>query len=195
MWKFSTGLGLDYNDNVNYTQENPEGDFIFRPQMNVQMLLPVSDQNSLSLALGAGYSAYVQHPELNRTFITPNTGLSFDLYVGDFWINLHNRISITEDTYQDPSVAGTGGYSQLQNSLGLATSLGFEQDNPAVRIRPCELRFANQRQRSKLRGSTERVLRGFLRVGGLRLETGQVARRGAGRVAYHLHNAHREHAL
>ena len=162
MWKFSTGLGLDYNDNVNYTQENPEGDFIFRPQMNVQMLLPVSDQNSLSLALGAGYSAYVQHPELNRTFITPNTGLSFDLYVGDFWINLHDRISITEDTYQD---------------------------------RPCELRFANQRQRSKLRGSTERVLRGFLRVGGLRLETGQVARRGAGRVAYHLHNAHREHAL
>jgi hypothetical protein len=121
MWKFSTGLGLDYNDNVNYTQENPEGDFIFRPQMNVQMLLPVSDQNSLSLALGAGYSAYVQHPELNRTFITPNTGLSFDLYVGDFWINLHDRISITEDTYQDPSVAGTGGYSQLQNSLGLAT--------------------------------------------------------------------------
>ncbi len=101
---------------------NSQGDFIFRPQINTGMLWPVSDQNSINLALGGGYSAYVNDSQLDRAFITPGSQLSFDLYVGDFWINLHDRFSIAEDTYQDPSVAGSGNYSQLQNALGVTTS-------------------------------------------------------------------------
>jgi hypothetical protein len=86
------------------------------------MLWPVSDQNSINLALGGGYSAYVNNPRLDRAFITPGSELSFDLYVGEFWINLHDRFSITENSYQDPTVVGSGNYSQLQNALGVATA-------------------------------------------------------------------------
>jgi hypothetical protein len=117
-WNFAAGLEVDYNSNVNNTQYNPEGDFIFRPQINTRMLWPVTDKNSINLALGAGYSAYVNNQQLDQLFLTPGTGLSYDLYVGDFWINLHDRISITENSYQDPTVTGTGEYSQLQNALG-----------------------------------------------------------------------------
>ncbi len=120
-WNFGAGLGVAYNSNVDYTESNAEWDFIFSPQINTRMLWPVSDQNSINLALGGGYSAYVLHPELSRAFILPGSELSFDLYAGDFWINLHDRFSITANTYQDPTVAGTGDYSQLQNSLGVAT--------------------------------------------------------------------------
>jgi hypothetical protein len=119
-WKFGAGMGVEYNDNVNYTQNNPESDFILRPEINTLLFWPVSDRNSVNLVLGAGYSAYVQHSELSRYFITPDSGLSFDLYAGDFWINLHDRLYITENSYQDPSVAGTGDYSQLQNTLGVS---------------------------------------------------------------------------
>jgi len=120
-WNFGAGLGVAYNSNVNYTESNPEGDFIFSPQVNMRMLWPVSDQNSINLAVGGGYSAYVKDPTLDRVFITPGSELSFDLYAGDFWINLHDRFSITEYSYQNPAVAGTGNYSQLQNALGMAT--------------------------------------------------------------------------
>ena len=113
---------MDYNSNVYLTEDHPEGDLIFRPQINTRMLWPVSDQNSINLALGGGYSAYVSNPNLDRAFITPGSELSFDLYVGDFWINLHDRFSITENTYQDPTVAGSGNYSQFQNALGAATT-------------------------------------------------------------------------
>ncbi len=61
-WNFGAGLGVEYNSNVNYTETNPEGDFIFRPQINTRMLWPVSEQNSINLALGGGYSAYVKNP-------------------------------------------------------------------------------------------------------------------------------------
>ncbi|MEI6781651.1 MAG: outer membrane beta-barrel protein [Verrucomicrobiota bacterium] len=121
-WNFGTGLGIEYNSNVQNTGSNPEGDFIFRPQMNTRMRWPVSDMNSINLTLGGGYSAYVKHSELDRAFIKPGSELSFDLYVGEFWINLHDRFSITENSYQDPTVAGSGNYAQFQNALGVATT-------------------------------------------------------------------------
>jgi hypothetical protein len=120
-WKFDMGLGVDYNNNVQYVESNPESDVIFRPQINTWLVWPVSERNSISLALGAGYSAYVLNPGLSRFFITPDSDLSFDLYAGDFWINLHDRFSITENTYQDPTVVGTGDYSLLENALGMTT--------------------------------------------------------------------------
>ena len=36
-WNFGAGLGVDYNSNVNYTESNPEGDFIFRPEIRTRM--------------------------------------------------------------------------------------------------------------------------------------------------------------
>jgi hypothetical protein len=121
-WNFGTGLGLEYNSNVYNTELNPKGDFILSPQINTRMLWPVSDQNSLNLVFGGGYSSYVNNPSLDRAFITPGSELSFDLYTGDVWINLHDRFSINEYSYQDPTVVGVGNYSQLQNALGVATT-------------------------------------------------------------------------
>jgi len=120
-WNLGTGLGTQYNSNVNLTDTNPESDFIFTPQINTRMLWPVSDQNSLNLTLGAGYSAYVQNSKLDRAFITPGSALAFDLYIEDFWINLHDRFSILENPYQDPTVAGSGNYAQFQNAAGVTT--------------------------------------------------------------------------
>jgi hypothetical protein len=85
-------------------------------------LWPITDKNALNLSLGGGYSFYAQHSELDRFYITPGSELSFDLYAGDFWINLHDRFSISEDSYQDPTVTGTGNYSRLENALGVAST-------------------------------------------------------------------------
>jgi len=119
-WNFGTGLGMSYNSNVNTTESNPEGDIIFSPQINTRMLWPVSELNSINLSLSGGYSAYLKTSQNDRAFIGPGSELSFNLYTGDFWINLHDRFSITENTYQNPSVANSGNYSQFQNALGVA---------------------------------------------------------------------------
>jgi len=121
-WRFGAGLGLEYNDNVLLTHHNQLDDFIFHPQLNAQMLWSVTDKNAINLTLGAGYSAYVLHPELDRIYLAPGSELSIDLYAGDFWINLHDRFSITENSYQDPTVTGVGNYSRLENALGVAAT-------------------------------------------------------------------------
>ncbi len=123
-WNFGTGFSVQYESNINLTETNRLSDFIFTPQISTRMLWPVSDKNSINLALNVGYSTYLQHSELDRLFISPRQGseLSFDFYAGDFWINLHDRFSITEAPYQDPTVANSGNYSQFQNAAGVTTT-------------------------------------------------------------------------
>jgi len=120
-WRFTPGLGFEYNDNIDYTEDNPKSDFIVRPQLYTSLLWPVSEKNSISLDVGAGYSAYTVHSGFSRAYVTPDSELAFNLYITDFWINLHDRFSITEATYQDPTVAGTGEYSVLRNTAGVTT--------------------------------------------------------------------------
>jgi hypothetical protein len=121
-WNFTAALDLEGNDNIRFDARNPQGDLTARPQLNSQMDWRLSDRNGLNLAVAAGYSAYLQHPELNRFFVAPGSELALDFYAGDFWINLHERLSITKNAYQDPTVLGTADYSQLQNSAGLTTT-------------------------------------------------------------------------
>jgi hypothetical protein len=111
---------MEYNDNVNYTPDNTVSDVVFRPEVTLAVLWPITDKNTLSLHGGGGYAAYVENPGLSRFYLTPGTELSFDLYVGDFWINFHDRLTVTEDAYQDPTLVGVGNYSRLENALGIS---------------------------------------------------------------------------
>jgi hypothetical protein len=86
------------------------------------MRWPVSEVNTMNLSLGAGYAIYAAHPEYDRPFVTPGSELSFDLYVGDFWINLHDRFSIIENGYLDPTVTGIGDYERLDNAAGFTAT-------------------------------------------------------------------------
>jgi len=158
-WRFGSGLGVEYNDNVRYT-EGKIDDFIIRPGISAQMLLPVSDQNSINLKVSGGYSAYVENTGLSQFFINPGSELSFDIYAGDFWINLHDRFSINQYGYEDPTVAGTGDYARLENAAGLTTiwdlnkaivRVGYDHqdfvslsgDSPSIRDGSAEVVFAS----------------------------------------------------
>jgi hypothetical protein len=137
-WRFASALGLEYNDNVRL-QQNGEGDFIIRPALNTQFHWPITVNNSLDATLGVGYSEYLQHPDLSQFFLTPGSGISFDIYAGDFKINLHDRASISEYAYQNAGVSGGNrDLISLENTAGINTlwdldrtlaNLGFDHNN------------------------------------------------------------------
>ncbi len=194
-WNFGAGLGVDYNSNVNYTESNPEGDFIFRPEIRTRMQWPVSEENSINLALGAGYSAYVQHSDLDRLYILPGTELSFDLYLSELWINLHDRFSITEYSYQNPGVAGSGDYSQLQNALGFTTVWDLNQGVARVGYDHVNYETISGGSSGTYAGQPSGYSEVFSASAGYYLKPGTLAGIGAGLVAHHLHHAHHQHAL
>ncbi len=102
-WRFELqSLGLQYNDNVLLGQVGRQGDFIISPSLDARFRWPISDKQSLNLTLGAGYWVYAQHPALDRFFISPNSEVSFDVYAGDFLIQLARPVLDHPEYIQRP---------------------------------------------------------------------------------------------
>jgi hypothetical protein len=131
-------LGLDWNDNVNIVRTNALQDFILSPLLQLNLSYPITQNNLLSLNVGVGYEKYLDHDQYSTWFLQSGTELSFDIYVKDFWFNLHDRVSYVQDTSQQPALAGTASYATLNNTAGLSVtwdlnkvtlSAGYDHEN------------------------------------------------------------------
>ena len=120
----SPSLGVDYNDNIDLAERNAEDDFIFRPMLNATMSYPVTQQNLLMLNVGIGYDDYLENNRYDTWRLTTGTQLSFDMFIKDFRINLHDYASYSRDASQEASVGGrgSGDLARLNNTIGILAS-------------------------------------------------------------------------
>jgi hypothetical protein len=122
-----SGASVQYNDNVRLRSGAAGGggapdDFIFVPSVSTQLHYPVTQHNSLDLSITAGYTTYLQHSELNQFYVNPGSGLTFNIFIGDLVINLHDRVSVSQSGYQNPTANGNGNNSSLENNAGVTAS-------------------------------------------------------------------------
>jgi hypothetical protein len=131
-------LSLAWNDNVNTVKTDPQEDFILSPLVQLTASYPITQNNVLSLNVGAGYNKYLDHDQYSTWDLQSGTELSFDIYVKDFWFNLHDRVNYVQDTSQQPALSGTATYVTLNNTAGLSVtwdlnkltlSAGYDHEN------------------------------------------------------------------
>jgi hypothetical protein len=131
-------LGLELNDNINYSDEFRQEDVILHPGISVAGSLPLSEVNALYLSLDISYAKYFYHPEYDRFQIGPGSQLGFDIYVKDFHFNVHDNISLTETPVAQGAISGVGTYNEFANVIGLSVdwdlndlvaSVGFDHEN------------------------------------------------------------------
>jgi hypothetical protein len=115
---FTSGLGFNYTDNPFLVSHSTNADVYVEPHMGVRVRSPVTERNSLDLALEVGYLMYVRSHQLDRLYITPVSELSFDMKVGKVLIDLHERPSITQYSYQDPTLSSQADFGVFRNTLG-----------------------------------------------------------------------------
>jgi hypothetical protein len=115
-------FGADWNDNVNISKTDPQGDFILKPLLQLNVSYPMTRDNLLSVNVGAGYDKYINHDQYSTWFLQSGTDLSFDIYVKGFWINLHERPQYVQDTSQQPELSGTATYATFNNTAGLSVT-------------------------------------------------------------------------
>ena len=136
--RFSATLGFEYNDNVNLAEDasylfpaiggpvlvttHQQSDFIIRPQVNVNLLWPITQLNTFRLDLGIGYAFYMNHSEYdtNDVLLSPGSQLAFDIFVGDFRINFHDRFSLEQDPVAEVSLSNVADYGRFQNTAGVS---------------------------------------------------------------------------
>jgi hypothetical protein len=115
-------VGVEYNDNINYAEVNTKDDVIVTPNLTLDMIWPVTQLNTLRLDLGIGYSFYLNHSDNNTDYIlvAPKSQLAFDIFVGDFRINLHDRFEAQQDPIQEGALSNVTNYGRFENTAGLS---------------------------------------------------------------------------
>jgi len=121
-FRVSATLGVEFNDNINLAEVNTQQDVIIRPQVNVNAIWPVTQLNTLRLDLGLGYAFYLDHSnaDTNGVLIAPGSQLAFDIFIGDFRINFHERPSLQQDPIAELALSNVVDYGRFENTVGVS---------------------------------------------------------------------------
>ncbi len=146
-YRLGAGIDLDYNDNVFLTEDDTESDIVFRPQLRLAAFWNLTELNTLSLEVVAGYEKYLNNSELDDFFLessfAPASRADLQLFVGDFVITVYDEFSYSADPFQivgidGEQVSADGEFGRFTNSLGadilwdlnnLVLTLGVSQYN------------------------------------------------------------------
>ena len=127
----SAGFGLEFNDNIDLSDNHREADLILRPSIEFDSTWQATPANVLHLTLGGvGYAIYTNHSEFdsNSILVDPGTALSFDVFVGDnLRLNFHDNLSIVQNPIDEPDLSNVVKFDRLENSAGLSATLDFNQ--------------------------------------------------------------------
>ncbi len=129
---------LDWVDNVNLSHNDALQDWIFRPLVQFDASYPISVRNLLQFKVGIGYDVYLDHSEFDALRLISGSEFSFDTYIGDFVINVHDRFNYIQDPAEEAAVASTARFGGLFNTAGVSTTwdqqdlllgLGYDHQN------------------------------------------------------------------
>lgn len=121
-FRFSATFGVEYNDNINLAEVNEQDDIILRPQVNFNAIWPVTQLNTLRMDIGLGYAWYLDHSNANTNgvLISPGSQLAFDIFVGDFRINIHEKPSLQQDPIAELALSNVVDYGRFENTAGVS---------------------------------------------------------------------------
>jgi len=124
--KTGASLGVSYTDNVFYSYDRKE-DLLVRPEIDLLALWSITELNALRLSFGLSYEWYLKNPDLNADapLVNPGSELAFNLFVGDFRIQLHERFSYQQSLFFN-GTSGDNVHFYNFNNVGTFTRLGNE---------------------------------------------------------------------
>src|ERR1043166_5039754 len=144
-FRIGASVGVEYNDNINYAEDgtaiipspvghivlttHSEDDVIIHPQINFDAIWPVSQINTLRLDIGVSYAMYLNHSDANTNglLVAPGSQIAFDFFIGDFRINVHDRLSVQQDPIAQAAISNTRDYGRLENYAGLSVLCDLNQ--------------------------------------------------------------------
>lgn len=114
-----TGISGTYSDNINYSEFNRKSDFIIQPNLQLNLLWPITQANTFTFDLGIGYDYYVENSNTGGLVVTPDTELNFRVRVGEYvTINFFDRFSFEQSPLDAPTISNTLDYTSFNNTLG-----------------------------------------------------------------------------
>jgi hypothetical protein len=117
---FTASVEGDYDDNIGLTNSGTKSDFLITPEVGISAQWPVTQTNTLSLSTSIGYTKYLIHPQFDtdHILVAPDSTLSFDIYTGNFKINLHDSFSYQQDPVDEAALSNIVNFNRFENIAG-----------------------------------------------------------------------------
>lgn len=129
----AAGAGIEYNDNIDLSDDNRRSDFIFRPSLNIDSVWPINEFNTLRFSLGLSYAKYFEHSEFDTRgiLISPNSEIALTARVGAVDITFRDRFSYQEDPFDIAVLSRVAKYRRFENLAGIQLDWDV---NPALHL-------------------------------------------------------------
>jgi len=121
----------EFNDNINYSNNDKQSDIILRPGIIVAANCPLTEINTVSLQFGVSYEDYLVHKELssytNFAEVSPDSKLAFSMRFNTFTATIYDSFNYSvqpSDAFAvDPStlaiITHVKAFGRFSNQLGL----------------------------------------------------------------------------
>jgi len=122
--KLNAGLVNGYSSNIGLTGSGGSGSAYSTPSLDCNFSWPISDLNTLTLALQGGYSYYwqaAQNASPGGPFLQAS-GLKGDFYVGNFIFTPSDSFSLSQNPTQAVELSGVSKLTIFNNRLGLVVN-------------------------------------------------------------------------
>jgi hypothetical protein len=121
LFNFTGSLDGEFNDNIGLTNSGTKSDFLITPEVGIEAQWPVTQTNTLSLSTSLGYTKYLIHPQYDQShlLVAPDSNVSFDIYTGNFKINIHDDFSYQQDPVQEAALSNVVNFDRFQNVAGV----------------------------------------------------------------------------
>jgi hypothetical protein len=124
VFRASIGLRIEFNDNINLSNDDRDSDLLLTPQVALRGHWKISEMNDLTLNLGFGYTSYLFNSEYNQfnqsVELAPGTEIAFRLKVRDLYFRVFDRPAIEQDPTGDLTLNDAFNYSRFSNTAGLS---------------------------------------------------------------------------
>jgi hypothetical protein len=111
---------VELNDNVNFSQVNPQEDLIHGPGVRIEAVWPVTSTSALlSFASSLSYAKYLRNSQYDRYIISPDSEFALDVPVENIVFTLYDRFFYSQDVLDLGELSGVAEFSGLNNTVGL----------------------------------------------------------------------------
>ncbi len=124
--RFAAGLDFEFSDNINNSKNNKLADLVIIPHLDVYGSVRLSRFNNFTLELSLGYLKDINRSDQDRALTSASLGLdsnseiSFDIKIGHFLINLHERPQIPRQHADLLNQREAIEFGQFTNTVGVA---------------------------------------------------------------------------
>lgn len=105
--RFRPSLQTEFIDNINLSENNPEGDVAFNPNLKVGFVYELTDIQLLEFNVGVGYRWYLDHPSVGAFNVDPRSSIDYKVTIGgDVEVRFYDSFGMEVDPYSRVDVAG-----------------------------------------------------------------------------------------